>query len=194
MITKQYTADRNEIAGDPKSKIPADMANYWINGVNSLISDLQPLKDAGGFLGLVDINNFGVRVNTALNTSYPQLIPMTKISGGLAIASDIITLEKGFIYEVVLQLCVIGTGFGAFRIYNTSNGDLMNRPNIAISANYNSGDSNTDGKTIIDLSGAGANLSIKVVNTYMVGTPTASASYGSLIIKKYKKIPLTAME
>lgn len=193
MITKQYTADRNEIAGDPKSKIPAEMANYWINGVNSLISDLQPVKDAGGFLALIDINTFRVRATTVLNTSYPQLIPIQKTAGNLVIASDIITLQKGFLYQMLLGLYGNGAGYSVITIHDGSNNDILPQSSVVIGASSTAGLNSCVGVGVYDMTEAVSDLNIKVVNIGFAGAFTLTANYGGLVINKYKKIPFSAL-
>lgn len=194
MISKNFTADRNEIAGDAKSKIPAEMANYWIGAINSLISDLTPAKDAGGALFPVDFNIIAPNGTTVLTTTYPQIIPITKLKGGLTVASNLITLTKGFLYKIEMSVYGSGTGVGVFAIYDSANVDKADRFAVAVSSTSTAALSSATGKAIIDLTGSASDLQIKLVNVGAVTPFSIEGTRGYVEIEKYIKIPLTAIE
>ena len=138
---------------------------------------------------LVDVNHFTPRISVTLTSAYPQLIPMSKISGGLSIASDIITLEKGYLYEVVVDLYISNaSGYGIFKVYDTANADLMPKANIAVTATYGDILSSAAGHCVIDMVDAISDKNIKVVNTSSNALPIVNSGLGSLMIKKYKKV------
>ena len=139
----------------------------------------------------VDYNGFRVTSDTAATTGLT--IPLTKISGGLSIASNIITLPKGYSYEVNVDFDfgVAGaTGEASIDITDTSNNSKIWRYNHPVSVYLTSAASGSTGYGIIDLTSASSDLNIKAYVRASTNNPTLSASFGGLYITKHKKVTI----
>ncbi len=160
---------------------------------NNIKTDLTPAKTAGGVFLPVEFNSFKPSATTELITTYPQTIPMGKTRGGLNIASNLITLPKGYIYHFTLNLYASsGTGFAIATVMNNANGDnLLDTGHLIVQSTETAGKNNVIGIGVVDLTGATSNMVVKVVNTTVAGTVTIQTSFGSLEVVKYIKIPFT---
>lgn len=155
-----------------------DLQTAWVN----------PLPETS--LLLTDISVFYVTSNTIMNTSYPQVLPLSKDSGGLTIASNVITLTKGYVYEASFTFRANGSGFALIRGVDAGTGIVFKTDAFVSTATSTYGDSDLIGGGILDLSAAGVDGVVRLANLSQAGGITFYGGIGNskIIIRKYKKV------
>ena len=138
----------------------------------------------------VDFNLFRCTTNTAGGTNVT--IPLTKVKGNLTLASNLITLTKGFLYELEVSFALNTSGAAQITVANTSNASQLDRIQHAWTSDYYSapGFSNQPGYGLIDLTAAGSDLQVKALVLAVGGAPNVDINFGYLAIRKMKKITI----
>lgn len=137
----------------------------------------------------VDFNLFRCTTNTAGGTNVT--IPLTKVKGNLTLASNLITLTKGYLYELDVNFDLETIGAAQITIANPSNVSQLDRSQHACTTDAHAGFTSTTGYGIIDLTSAGSDLQVKALVVATTPTPPYIGSiYGQLVIRKMKKITI----
>ena len=139
----------------------------------------------------VDYNLFKCTTTTDGGTNVT--IPLTRQKGNLTVASNIITLTKGYFYEFEVSFSLASSGAAQITIANTSNVNQMDRIQHAWTSNYYSapGFSNQPGYGLIDLTSAGSDMQVKaIVVTATSPAPRVDTNFGYLAIRKMKKVTI----
>jgi hypothetical protein len=162
------------------------IGNLTVN--NKTINNIIPNET---YLALCDISIFHITTTTTLTNSYPQILPLTKSTGELVLNSNVITLPKGYLYEIILNFRGYGTGLASLVAQDTSGirvGITSDQTICSITAPY--GESEAKGFGIADLTIASIDTSLRIANQYMINgfTVYGGSNSGNLIIKKFKKI------
>lgn len=138
----------------------------------------------------VDFNAFRVTADTTASAGLT--IPLTKLAGGLTIASGIITLLKGYAYEFLVDFTLTpagATGGAVLDLVNSStNATQLWRANNKVSSYAVDASDSSIGAGFLDLTASGTDLTVKAYVRALGSTPTLSSSYGGLYIKRMKKI------
>ena len=147
-----------------------------------------------GFTGTgyypVDYNLF--RCTSDTTASANLTIPLTKIKGGLTLATNLITLTKGYYYELEVSFGLTTTGAAQITVANTSNVSQIDRTQHVWTTNeHGAGVSSTTGYGLIDLTSASSDLQVKALVILTTATPpTLDDNYGYLLIRQMKKVSL----
>ena len=138
----------------------------------------------------VDYNLFRCTTNTQGGANVT--IPLTKMKGGLTLASNLITLQKGYLYELDVNFGLETIGAAQITIANTSNVSQLDRIQHAWTTNaHDAGFTSTTGYGIIDLTSAGSDLQVKALVVAASPTPPyIGSTYGQLVIRKMKKVTI----
>ena len=157
--------------------------------LDTLEGKMAPLIATGGFYALVDFNSFKT---TDRLLSVGTVVPLVKIRGGISVASNTMTLVKGYAYEFVLDYELVeGAGSGAFilNVYNAENGAIVSDwGNKKYSVNYNHTTHGTTGFALIDLTSASSDMSIQIKCSGVAGSPSVASQNGGCTVKKFKKV------
>lgn len=138
----------------------------------------------------VDYNLFRCTSDTTASTNLT--IPLTKIKGGLTVATNLITLTKGYYYELEVNFGLTSIGAAQITVANTSNVSQIDRIQHVWTTNeHSAGVSSTTGYGLIDLTSAGSDLQVKaLVILTSITPPTLDDNYGYLLIRQMKKVSL----
>ena len=138
----------------------------------------------------VDYNLF--RCTSDTTASANLTIPLTKIKGGLTVATNLITLTKGYYYELEVNFGLASIGAAQITVANTSNISQIDRNQHVWTTNaHDAGFSSTTGYGLIDLTSAGSNLQVKALVILTTATPpTLDDNFGYLLIRQMRKITI----
>lgn len=154
-----------------------------------------PLEAIGGFYAPVSTNIYRVTSQTTVPSGGTVQMPLTKLFGTLSVVSDAITLPKGYLYEITIDL-LTAVGYPASRFtakaLNASGANVMHRENRKLSASGADSDSGVIGFGIYDLTSSSTNNSLILSVDGTTGISYIDRYFGGMYIKQYKLIPFTA--
>lgn len=167
--------------------------SYWQMEDNSALSKLVARVPIGALVP-TDISFFKPSANQAVTAGQTPTIALAKLIGGLTIdGSYFITLTKGYFYEIDFGLAqFVSSGAGALAIARIVKSDGTTTgygvDAGAIGVTNATGRMDTPNAThIIDLTGAGADISIKYMLAYTDVNCTVNKDSTYVKIKQYKK-------
>lgn len=186
--------------GEPNFAIGKDFFEHYtdvfvrknMDVAGNLITDGKIINDiipAETYLALVDVSEFVVTSQFALNQTLPQTIPISKLNGSLTVASNILTLPKGYIYEFYATPVGTGTGRANVRMVNHPSNVAFGQIGVVVIPTSVVGVNGSPVFAVKDLTLASADEQVKLANVYLDYAVTLEGGdYSRIFIKKYKKI------
>ena len=140
----------------------------------------------------VDYNAFRVTSNTTITNG--ATVPITKLIGGLTVSSNLITLKKGYAYEMFIDLDYkhpdSAAGEAVIDITNTSNVSQLQRKFYKVSVYAIYAAAGSIGRGFLDLSAAASDLQVKVYVESTVTGMVLNSAFGGVYITKMKKVTI----
>lgn len=137
----------------------------------------------------VDFNSF-TTTDTGLVAG--TVVPLVKKRGNIPVASNTMTLTKGYAYEFFLDYDITeGTVPGAFAlgVFNTiTSAYIHDWLNKRYTVNYNQTTNGSSGYAYVDLTSASADVTVQIKCTGIAGSATVASSNGGCTVKKLKKV------
>lgn len=139
----------------------------------------------------VDYNSF---TTTGILLAAGTVVPLVKKRGTIPVASNTMTLAKGYAYEFILDYDLAeGAGSGGFIlfVYNSAtSANLSDWGNKKYSVAYNQTTNGSSGYAFVDLTSASSDIAVQIKCGGIAGSPTLTSGNGGCYVRKLKKVSL----